>query len=447
MRLWLWFLVAALPAFVLDAAEQPSQPATTDVKASAQAFIKQLADGRFADATGAFDGAVKQAMPPDKLKATWESIVADAGAFQGQTGVNEQEAGQYRVVLVECRFERASLEAKVVYTAEGRIGGLWFGPPKPVYQFGPPPYADKGAFSEKDVTVGEGEWALPGTLSLPNGKGPFPAVVLVQGSGPQDRDETVAANKPFRDLAWGLASRGVAVLRYVKRTELYAAKMAAEKPHLTVKEEVVDDAAAAVALLRKTEGIDGRRVFVLGHSLGGMLVPRIAAAAPDAAGFIVMAGATRSLSDAVEDQLDYVTSLAGDQLTDQQKAGLDKMHKEAEEARALKPEDASSNKVLLGAPASYWLDLRDYHPAEAAKAITRPMLIIQGGRDYQVTARDFDAFKQALAGRANVTFKLYPNLNHLFVAGEGKSTPAEYETPGHVDAQAVEDVAAWVAAH
>ncbi len=217
--------------------------------------------------------------------------------------------------------------------------------------------------------------------------------------------------------------------------------------HITVKEETVDDAAAAVALLAKTDGVDPKRIFVLGHSLGGMLVPRIARAAPQAAGFIIMAGTTRPLEDVVIGQLDYLTSLAGGKLDPREAEQIDAMRKAADEVKALTPADAGSDKRLLGAPASYWLDLRGYHPDEAAKAIKRPMLILQGERDFQVTMADYDGWKVALDGHPNVTFKLYPTLNHLFIAGEGPSTPADYYQPGHVAREVLVDIAEWVKAH
>ncbi len=123
--------------------------------------------------------------------------------------------------------------------------------------------------------IGKGDFALPGTLSIPKGKGgPFPAVVLVQGSGATDKDETVYALKPFRDLAFGLASQGIAVLRYNKRTYEHAIKTTADPNH-TVDKETTDDALLATRLLEKEKRIDEERIYILGHSQGGMMVPKM----------------------------------------------------------------------------------------------------------------------------------------------------------------------------
>jgi dienelactone hydrolase len=269
--------------------------------------------------------------------------------------------------------------------------------------------------------------------------------VLVHGSGPNDRDETVGSNKPFKDLAWGLASRGVAVLRYEKRTKQYGAKIVSI-PNLTAKEEVVDDALAAVELLRKTEGIDAKRIFVLGHSLGGMFVPRIGRLDPNIAGLIALAGATRPLEDVIPEQLAYIFSLDGSVSPEEQKQ-IDQAKEQAAKVKSLKPEDAGSTAPIFGVPVSYWLDLRGYDPAESAKALKQPMLILQGERDYQVTMEDFKRWDTALAGKRNVTLKSYPGLNHLFIAGTTRSTPLEYEQPGHVDERVLEDIASWIKKH
>ena len=157
-------------------------------------------------------------------------------------------------MVVTCAFANASLDINVAFNEAGEVSGLTITPVGSIEQqftakYEPPAYVNQDTFKEQEVQVGQGEWVLPGTLSLPVGDGPFAAVVLVHGSGPQDRDETIGPNKPFRDLAWGLASQGIAVLRYDKRTRVYGKKMQEIAATITVKEEVIDDELDAVALL------------------------------------------------------------------------------------------------------------------------------------------------------------------------------------------------------
>jgi dienelactone hydrolase len=212
---------------------------------------------------------------------------------------------------------------------------------------------------------------------------------------------------------------------------------------MTVKEETIDDVLAAVTWLRSRQGIDPSRVFVLGHSLGGMLAPRIAAASADARGFIVMAGAVRSLEQSLVDQTRYLIEADG-QVAPVEKQQLDEMEKIAAAVRALTNADLRSSRPVGGVPASYWADLRGYDPPAAARAITRPLLVLQGERDYQVTMADFARWREALSGRPNVTLRSYPALNHLFMPGKGPSLPAEYTSPAHVDPQVIDDIAGWI---
>ena len=150
---------------------------------------------------------------------------------------------------------------------------------------------------------------MPATLTIPNGTGPFPAVVLVHGSGPNDRDETYGPNKPFKDIAWGLASVGIVVLRYEKRTKQYPQESAAIQ-NFTVQDETIYDALAAVELLNNSSIVDHSKIFVLGHSLGGMLAPRIALQESQIAGLIILAGATRHLEDLMLEQTRYLANLS-----------------------------------------------------------------------------------------------------------------------------------------
>ncbi|HXY41427.1 MAG TPA: alpha/beta fold hydrolase [Vicinamibacteria bacterium] len=413
-----------------------------DRTGQASEFVALLARGELAAAVATFDDTMKSALPEAKLREVWTMLQSQAGAFQKQERTRRETAGSYDVVFVTCRFERGLVDAKVVYDSAGRVAGLFFLPPAPETPWQPPAYCRAGTFEDRDLTVGSGEWALPGTLSVPSMPGPHPALVLVHGSGPQDRDETIGANKPFADLACGLASRGVAVLRYEKRTRQYASRLASANAALTVKDETVDDAAAAARLVRTTAGIDARRVFVLGHSLGGMLVPRIAQAAPELRGLVVMAGTTRPLEDVMVEQLAYISSLP--ETSDAGRKQIAAMQAALAQVKALPASKAGSPEPVMGVPASYWLDLRGYRPAEAARAVKQPMLLLQGGRDYQVTTADFQNWKDALGSRPDATLKLYPDLNHLFVAGEGRSVPSEYQKPGHVAEVVVTDIAGWI---
>jgi dienelactone hydrolase len=303
--------------------------------------------------------------------------------------------------------------------------------------------AQSGGVVERDTAIAVGKLRLPATLSIPSGATAAPAIVLVHGSGPNDRDETVGANKPFRDLAQGLAERGIVVLRYDKRSKV--APLSFMGRSFTVDDEVVDDALAAATLLRGLPEVDAARVVVLGHSLGGMLAPRIGERDRALAGLVILAGATRPLPDMMEEQITYMRGLPGADTAAYDKALAD-LAPSFSEIRALTAADSASRKLVFGAPAAYWLDLAAYRPVYVAAKLRLPILILQGGRDYQVTMVDFETWREGLAGNTAVEFREYPSLNHLFIAGSGPPNPAEYGVAGAVDPQVIADIADWVTA-
>ncbi|MBI3183055.1 MAG: alpha/beta fold hydrolase [Myxococcales bacterium] len=232
------------------------------------------------------------------------------------------------------------------------------------------------------------------------------------------------------------------MLRYEKRTREHATKLAAMKS-LTIKEEAVDDAILAVALLRSRPEVEAHRVFLLGHSLGGSLAPRISAADPAIAGLVLLAASARPMEDAIVGQTRYLHSLDG-KLSEEEKAQLEEL---SAQAAMVKSPELPADDTVLGVPGSYWLDLRGYDGPKLAASLGMPMLVLQGGRDYQVTESEHATWKQALSSRKDVTFKVYPELNHLFVRGQGKSTPQEYSQPGKVEEAVLEDVASFVKSH
>ncbi len=425
-------------------AQQQEISSSSDITTLAREFVELLVKEDFPSAVKRFDTTMKTALPSEKLQEAWESITGQVGHFKRQVSTRIEKAEKYDIVFVTVEFEKFTLDVKVVFNNSKEIAGLFFVPSQPPVEHKAPVYVKPNSFQEKELMVGIGEWAVHGTLTIPIGEGPFPAVVLVHGSGPQDRDESIGPNKPFRDIAWGLASQGIAVLRYEKRTKEHAQKFASIMNTITVKEETIDDVLSAVSILRKREGINSQRIFVLGHSLGGMLIPRMGLLDPDIAGFIIMAGTTRPLEDVILDQFSYIFSLDGS-ISEEENTQIEKIRQQVAKVKDMKLSDAVSPAELpFSVPAQYWLDLRGYNPAETAKQLKQPMLILQGERDYQVTMEDFQGWKNSLSSRKNVQFKSYPKLNHLFIEGQGKITPDEYLIAGHVSEIVIDDIAGWI---
>jgi dienelactone hydrolase len=425
---------------------RPAAPQTGD--ALARALAEDFFAGRFAPMAARFDERMAQALPEAALTDMRDRLASQVGAFQAITETRAEDVKGYHVIYVTCRFEKLTLDMKIVFDPSNRVAGFTFLPLPPKLAWSRPSYANPDSFIERDIIVGSGEWQLPGTLSVPHGSGPFPAVVLVHGSGAGDRGESIGPNRPFKDIAWGLASRGIAVLRYTKRTLKYPAEVAAaaQAGRFTVRDETIDDARAAVEAIAKAPEVDRKRIYVLGHSLGGRLAPRIADGTPDIAGLVIMAGGSLPLDENIVEQIRY---LAG--LSSADDGGKAVAAAEAA-AREMRSPTLQPTTLVQAAgttlPGSYLIDLREYHPAETTARLRIPLLITQGDVDYQCTLKNFEAWKAGLSQRPRVTFKLYPGLTHLFMpvpAGRsGLSTPADYDVPQHVSLAVIEDVAAWV---
>ena len=235
------------------------------------------------------------------------------------------------------------------------------------------------------------------------------------------------------------------VLRYDKRARVQPMWYANRS--FTVYEEAVEDALSALTVLRQQTEVSVARTFLLGHSLGGMLAPRIADADGKLAGLVIMAGATRiHLPEQIERQFAYLQSIAGAD-SNQIKAAREQMEPGLARVRALTPADTADARPipgLGGTSARYWLDLASYDPAVVMRGLHIPALVLQGMRDYQVPPDQLDDWLRVVGPRQDITVKRYPALTHLFIPGQGAPSPAEYATAGHVDPQVTIDIAAWM---
>ncbi len=298
-------------------------------------------------------------------------------------------------------------------------------------------------FTSAALTVSGPGGELPGTYLLPEGEGPFPAVVFVHGSGPSDRDETLGSLTPFRDIAEGLARRGIASLRYDKRTLVYPEETASDLS-FTLMEETVLDALSAVQTLAAEAGVDPERIFVLGHSLGASAIPAIDSEAEGAAvqprGYLLLAPGMRRLDVMMREQYLFLSGLMPG-MREEADAALRELDKLSD------PDALKEDEPVAGAYPAYWRWLFSYDIPAAAARIARPSLVIWGEEDYQVTPADLSLLKDAVGDRENWTFTTFPGLTHMFVPGKKADGPAAYARDARVDEGVIDAAADFILAH
>jgi len=442
--------IAAIPSLFAGEGDEA-------LAARSDAMLRALFEGKTEVMLAEFSPEFAAEMGLEGLQAIPVQLTQTAGQAKrtGQaTVVVEQEP--YRTVIIPMEFEKGVLNWKIIFSpdSEGaKVVGLWVEPPDesqpgaeggdgggrsiPLATSGAP-YVNAASYNEFPTQVD----GLPAALSVPvtaTPESPAPVVVLVHGSGPNDMDETVGANRVFLDIAQGLASKGIAVLRYTKRTRIEPEM--SNNVNLTVQEEAINDALAALKAVRESQGLDGTRTFILGHSLGGFVGPDIAKQDGQLAGLILLGAPTSLTPQTVIDQMDYIIANATQAPPPEQLAMIEDMKKQF---RQIMDGSADPNKMYSGTYPAYWADLSKRHPVAVAKEINIPMFIGFGGRDYQVPVSNAEAWKTGLEGRKDARIRVFDDLNHLFITGKGISRPEEYGVPGYVSPELIDEVADFI---
>ena len=304
---------------------------------------------------------------------------------------------------------------------------------------------------EEKIIIGENtQYPLNGLLTLPDDTAkPVPAVVFVHGSGASNMDEKVGKLTPFKDLAQGLARHGIASVRYDKRSFAHGFKMLRDKDlEVTVKTETIDDAILATELLKKDPRINPERVFIIGHSMGGMLSPRIDAEGGNYAGLIIMAGSPRKLEEIIPDQNEAALRSTKGFVNWIVKKQVAKFAAMFDGMYELSDAEAKKKKMGGGTTLYYFKEMGEHAASAYLSSCEKPILIMQGEKDFQATAeKDFAAYKQLLAGRSNVTFRLYEDLSHAFVPsvyGDIMKAKQEYNVKQHISDKVIGDIASWI---
>jgi uncharacterized protein len=360
---------------------------------------------------------------PAHVEAAWHSQASGLGAPRSWSLVDRTYQDGLEVRVVHIQLETGIVQCLLSVDRDSlELRSLFITRPAPR-----PTYIDPNRFREIEVHVGATPYVLGGTLTLPRGNGPFPAVVLVHGSGPSDRDASVGATKIFRDIAQGLASSGIAALRYDKRTYTYRELLSND---IALDDEAVLDGVAATRVLASRSDIDPARIFVIGHSLGGLLAPEIALRAGSVAGIALLSPPGRPPWEIVREQMRYLGAPR-------------ELLVEAETA-VIELSLGVERGFLVGMPYSYWRDWANRDGVAMVKRFARPTLVMHGTRDYQVTSDDFATWRDGLAKLSYAELVSVEGVNHLFIEGHGAPSPLEYKVENHVDARVLSKLRAFV---
>ena len=404
-------------------------------------YIENLTVAHYEPVFEDFTDEMKSVFPIEDLQYAWESLITSYGTFEGIVRIKQTIEQEYDVVYVTCSFSTLGvLDLRFVFDEQERIAGFQFVPSDTSEDYKSPDYVNNSLFTEENITIGSSPWDLPGTLSIPTGEGSFPAVVLVHGSGPNDRDETIGPNKPFKDIAQGLSSKGIIVLRYDKRTKVYPEECGTLL-NFTPEEEVIIDALAAIHYLQNHSQVNKSNIYVLGHSLGAMLAPKIASKTDALRGAVMLAAPARNFEDLTLAQYIYLSELDGI-IDENEQAQIKEVERIAQQIKEL---NISSDEYVFNSPRAYWEYLSTYDAVETAEKLSIPLLLLQGKRDYQVTYEDdFTIWQETFQDASLVTLLSYDSLNHLFISGSGVPTNTEYLNPGNVSEDVISDITNWI---
>ena len=402
-----------------------------------QEFLDALFVQDYSACMAMFAENLQNTMDKEELQEQWNSMRL---AYGDAVEMDRYEA--YRIngegtILAMVTHRHGGSSVQLTFDENNDVAGLWFGMREDEVDYAIE--LPTGGVIEQEIVLGEGtQYELRAIITRPVMSATVPGVVLVHDSGAYDRNEAIGNCAPFADIAHGLAQRGIASIRYDKRTFAYGYDMTEKEiSAMTAQQEVIEDAVLALNALAQQSGIGD--IYIVGHGMGGTLAPRIALAWGDGlAGIASLAGTARPYLDVVYEQTLAMTNDASRQ------NAIKKEYKKAAKLDTLK-----DSATVFGVPVPYLRDLYEHPVAQSLAELSVPVFVAQGKNDYQTSLEDYKSWQSALEGYAGEThFALYDGLNHLFAdisAAKGRGTSAEYLNELHVSDQLLDDLADWIA--
>ncbi len=412
---------------------------TFDAKLKSVDLINKFKAQKFHEVYVQMDETMKRQIDEEQLEAIWVGLEMQFDSILKIEESTEIEVDSMVVTITPVQFKSIKLGLKFAFNNKQQISGFYIVPVNFSHQVAN--YVNTSVFYEIKKNIPSRKFPSEGILTLPDAKKNLPVIIIVGGSGPTDKDLTVGPNKIYKDLAWGLAAKGIAVYRYDKRTVKFGSAIAKNKK-ATVKQEYLEDLKMIVKMLGKMPTIDPAQIYVLGHSEGGYLIPYFAKNIQGIKGFICKAGNYNLLGELLPYQYTY---LANHSKSAQEKEAILALLPKAIYARDRFTKNSPKDSLPTGFTTPYLFHLNENCPEKLLSYIQNyPLLLLQGARDYQVPVTEFNRWKQALSTHPNTTFKLYPDLNHLFLPGKGDSVPSEYMKTGNVPEVVIDDLVNWV---
>ncbi len=422
-----------------NASQVETVPDENDLENLTNSIVNALQSGEYSTAVSYFNSTLLEALDEKALEGAWVSTVSPLGEYSGERSIQVEGA---KVTIIE-NYGVQNLLITLTFDETVKLSGINLN-----YTQEKAEMTESELFTEEEVTIAtEEHLPLGGFLTLPEGVERPPVVLLVQGSGSTDRNSTIYQNVPFQDIAHGLAEKGIASLRYDKRFFAYPEEAQSLGLQITLENEILDDVSTALKILENDSRLGD--IYVLGHSLGGMLTPSIATENPVVKGIISMAGSPQPLYEISYAQNKESEAFIKENVTD--KETLDTLALQMEQVEAdiltLRGDfsDLPPETQLIGLPVVYQQSVKENAGENFLDELEIPMLILQGNEDFQVSPTlDFGLYQEMLGERENVTFKLYEGLNHLMMESSGVRDVSDYQEKKVVAPQVIEDIAEFI---
>ncbi|MBI1306258.1 MAG: prolyl oligopeptidase family serine peptidase [Bacteroidetes bacterium] len=403
-------------------------------------IISMMENDQFGKIYSRFSPEFKSNISKKKFTESMEKMTATMGKVTGYGEIIPDTANGKHSSKTEIFLDKNTLNLFLKFNGE-EINGFLVS----LLSYSFPAVAQNVVFGKESIPLVTDTFKMNGELIFPKDCDHCPVVILVHGSGPNDMDETIGPNKVFMDLALVLATKGIATYRYDKRTKIYPQDFKDGKP-FTIADETTDDVRSAIRILKSNSLVDSTRIFVLGHSLGAYAAPLIAKENPELAGVIMMGAPIYPIYHLIEKQVNYLFSTKPGKKRAKKK--LAKIVRTEVEHLDNREYDQLKKKTLTMAywPVDFFRNLENYNPAATLDSAHVPALILQGERDYQVPVSEFEGFQEYFSTHdsAGITMKSFPGLNHLFIYGEGPSTPMEYMRANHVSPDVTNTISDWI---